>query len=84
MYQKLQVTRAKEISSFSDTEDIYYNTPGDNKGCVLYIGTGGSLSVITANGDEVEFKNLPDGIFLPVQILRILDVSDCTDIIALW
>jgi hypothetical protein len=86
-YQKLQANRAAAVTP-SDTTNIpslssESGTP--NRGCVLYIGTGGDLKVLTVGGDEVVFSNIPDGTFLPVQVVRVLD-SDTTayKIIALW
>ncbi|QLF85261.1 hypothetical protein elemo19C_phanotate67 [Flavobacterium phage vB_FspP_elemoA_1-9C] len=86
-YQKLQANRAAAVTP-SDTTNIpslssESGTP--NRGCVLYIGTGGDLKVLTVGGDEVVFSNIPDGTFLPVQVVRVLN-SDTTayKIIALW
>lgn len=84
MYQKLQVTKAKNVVA-SDSVNVYYNTVGDNTGCVLYIGTGGDLKVKTASGDDVVFANLADGTFLPVQILRVFATgTTASNIISLW
>ena len=84
MYQKLQVTKAKNVVA-SDSENIYHNRIGDNTGCVLYIGVGGDLKVKTAGGDEVTFVNLADSTFLPVQVLQVFSTgTTATNIIALW
>ncbi len=99
MYQKLQVGRARAITP-SDTNDIL--NPGGSAavtpqspralGCVLYIGVAlTTLKVETIGGDEVTFKAVPAGSFLPVQVKKVFatgTVGDATivsgDILALW
>jgi hypothetical protein len=81
-YQKLQVTKAKAVVPSDELIDTGSTAP--NTGCVLYVGTGGSLDVVTASGDEVTFVNVLSGSFLPVQVLKVLDTSSAEDIIALW
>lgn len=65
-----------------------YNAP--TNGCILYVGTGGTVAVQfnepTDNvAGESLFKNIPNASFLPVQVIRV-DESNTTasDIIALW
>lgn len=83
-YQKLQAARAASVTK-SDTVDIVAPTGGPNDGCVLYVGTGGILRVLTAGGDDVTFKNVPNGTFIPVQVVRVFAATtNATDIIALW
>jgi len=58
-----------------------------NQGCVLYIGTSIAndiTTVITAGGDTVQLKNLPQGSFCPIQVLAVTTSTDTTDIVALW
>lgn len=83
-YQKLQPSRASVVTK-SDTVDIPNPGNGQVEGCVLYIGTGGILRVFTAGGDDITFTNIPNGTFLPVQVIRVF-ASDTTalNIIALW
>lgn len=86
-YQKLQANRASSVTP-SDTVNIpslssESGTP--NRGCVLYIGTGGDLKVLTIGGDEVTFTNFQDGSFLPVQVVRVFETgTTASNIIALW
>ena len=86
-YQKLQANRASSVTP-SDTVNIpslssESGTP--NRGCVLYIGTGGDLNVLTIGGDEVTFTNFQDGSFLPVQVVRVFETdTTASNIIALW
>ena len=56
-----------------------------NQGCVLYIGTGGSLSVTTSGNDILEFQNVQSGTFFPVNVVKISATgTTASDIIALW
>jgi hypothetical protein len=83
-YQKLQPSRAAVVTK-SDTVDIPNPGNGQVEGCVLYVGTGGILRVLTAAGDDITFKNVPNGTFLPVQVVRVFAATTtATDIIALW
>jgi len=65
-----------------------YNAP--TNGCVLYVGTGGTVAVQfseptdNAFGESL-FKNVPDASFLPIQAVRVDDTqTTASDIIALW
>ena len=83
-YQKLQVNKAITVTP-SDTDDIEISQGVKSRGCVLYAGTGGDLRVLTEGGDDVVFKNLLDGSFLPVQIIKVYSTdTTATDILALW
>lgn len=72
-------------SIFTDSATVsIYNGEDDSTGCVLYIGTGGVLSVVTEGGDEVEFLNVPTGSFFPVQVIKVKKPeSGASDILAL-
>jgi hypothetical protein len=83
-YQKLQAGRAANVTK-SDTVDIPSISGGENNGCVLYVGTGGILRVLTVGGDDVTFTNVPNGSFIPVQVIRVFaSTTSATNIIALW
>jgi len=86
-YPKLQACRVSGVTP-SDTDEIPNVATEDglgNNGCVLYIGTGGDVSVKTVGNDLVIFKNVPSGTFFPVQVLQVLDSgTDAEDILALW
>ncbi len=86
-YQKLQTSRASAVTP-SDTVDIpsVSNANGrGNNGCVLYVGTGGDLRVLTAGGDDVVFAGFPDGGFLPVNVVRVFATNTtASGILALW
>ncbi len=86
-YQKLQASRAS-IVTLSDTVDIPSVSDSNgrgNNGCVLYVGTGGDLRVLTAGGDDVVFTGFPDGGFLPVNVVRVFTTNTtASSIVALW
>lgn len=85
--QKLQAGRAAAVTP-SDTVDIPSVSTQDgsgNNGCVLYVGTGGTLKVTTIGGDEVTFTGIVSGTFVPVQVLRVWATgTSAQNIIALW
>lgn len=83
-YQKLQPARASVVTK-SDTVDIPNPGGGEVEGCVLFVGTGGILRVLTAGGDDIIFRNVPNGTFIPVQVIRVFaSTTNATDILALW
>lgn len=83
-YQKLQASRAVVVTK-SDTVDIPNPGNGQVEGCVLYVGTGGILRVLTAGGDDITFQNVPNGTFIPVQVVRVFDTTTTAlNIVALW
>jgi hypothetical protein len=83
---KLQVGRALAVVP-NDDEDIYFVGSEAEKviPAVLYVGVGGNLRVLTAGGDDVVFYNLNDGVFLPINVIRVFDEDTTADsIVALW
>lgn len=83
-YQKLQASRASVVTK-SDTVDIPNPGNGAVEGCVLYVGTGGILRVLTAGGDDITFQGVPNGTFIPVQVVRVFDsTTTALNIVALW
>ena len=60
------------------------NITGTVEPCVLYVGTGGDLEVVTAGGDSVYLIGVPSGTFLPIQVIRVSAFSVASDIVALW
>lgn len=71
-------------SAFAGGNNYVIYQGGNNGGCVLYIGTGGILDVITVGEDQVQFLTVISGQFIPVQVKRVLATSTATDILALW
>ena len=83
-YQKLQQSRAAVVTK-SDTVDIPNPGNGAVEGCILYVGTGGILRVLTAGGDDITFQNVPNGTFIPVQVVRVFaSTTTANNIVALW
>ncbi len=79
---QLSVTLAGGVTT-TNKYNLYRS--GQNNGCILYAGTGGDLSVLTIGGDEVLYKTVPVGLFMPVQMLRVNSSNTtATDIIAQW
>jgi len=84
-YNKLQADRAVAVTP-SDTVNIPNADPSStNRGCVLFVGTGGTLVVKTAGGDDVTLLNIADGTFIPLQVVRVFATgTTAADILALW
>lgn len=85
-YQKLQASLTADVTP-SDTVDIPNAAGADmkNDGCVLYIGTGGNIKVLTAAGTTSTFTNVPDGAWFPIQVVRVFATdTTASGIIALW
>jgi len=83
-YQKLQQSRAAAVTK-SDTVDIPNPGNGQVEGCVLYVGTGGILRVLTAAGDDITFINVPNGFLSTFQVVRVFATTTTADnIVALW
>tara|TARA_R110000796_G_scaffold200798_6_gene316873 strand:- start:686 stop:955 length:270 start_codon:yes stop_codon:yes gene_type:complete len=87
-YQKLQAGRAAVVTP-SDTVNIPYIGGGTGEWpCVLYVGdvaSGTTLTVRTAGGDDITFKGIVAGSFIPVQVVRVFaSNTSVASIIALW
>lgn len=88
------ITKVREVISetvlnlddaiFSATQNYIIYRRSENSACVLYVGGAGDVSVRTIGGDEVVFKAVPAGTFIPVQVTYVgLTGNTATDIIAL-
>jgi len=83
-YQKLQVSRAALVTPNDNANITYFGGTNDFP-CVLYIGTGGNLRVMTAGGDDVVFSNVLGGTTLPVQVIRVYATNTtASNIVAMW
>ncbi len=81
-YQKLQAHNAVAITP-SDSATITLNGR-DTRGCVIYCGVTGDIAVITTGGESVTFKNVPQGMVLPVQVTKVLATgTTATDLVSL-
>jgi len=59
------------ITISTETPILIYNGQDDSTGCVLYVGNGGSIRVITEGGDDVILQGVLTGSFMPVQVTKI-------------
>jgi hypothetical protein len=72
---------------FTTAGDTYQIYSQSTRGCILYVGGTGDLKVVTAAGDEVTYKAVQKGTFLPTQVIRIVTLSGtglAADFIAHW
>jgi len=77
------IMNADIFTGASDSYVIYANN--NKEGCVLYVGTGGNLRVLTASYNDVTFANIVGGSFLPVQVLKVFETSTtASNLVALW
>ena len=61
------------------------NITGTVEPCVLYVGIGGDLEVVTAGGDTVYLSGVPSGSFLPIQVIKVgTAATTAQNIVALW
>jgi hypothetical protein len=84
------------FTTIGDDYTIYQSSPqagGQNTGCVLYVGTAGDLVVTTTSNNTVVFRNIQDGSFIPVQVLKVWEAytfptgsvaTSAQNIVALW
>jgi hypothetical protein len=82
---KLQGMRAAAVTPSNTVNIPSISGPTDARPCVLYVGTGGTLKVLTEGGDEVTFTNIQDGSFFPVNVIKVFSTgTSATNIIAIW
>jgi len=78
-----QLTLSGDI--FTTAGNIYQIYSQSTRGCVLYVGAGGTMRVITAAGDEVTYQGVPTGVFLPIQVIRVVETgTSASGFIAHW
>jgi hypothetical protein len=69
-------------ASFTPTNIDIPNT--QKRGCCVYVGAGGNMSVIMESGSSaIQFTGLSSGTFLPILIKRVT-AATATDLIALY
>lgn len=79
-----QLSLSADIFS-AGTGKTYQIYSQSTRGCILYVGATGNLSVITAAGDNITYVGVPAGVFLPIQVIRVVSASTtATDFIAHW
>jgi hypothetical protein len=65
-----------------DTFEIFTDP---NVGCVLYVGVGGDLRVLTASDSDITLVGVVAGSFIPIQVKRVFSTSTAaSSIVALW
>jgi len=81
-----QLTLNANIMTSAQTYTLYSGTniTGSIEPCVLYVGTGGTVDLITAGGDYAYLTNVPSGSFLPIQVIKVTEFGSASDIVALW
>ena len=91
MNYKDQFARAKNIlaAAYNDSVDVVNPfDAGTTESCILRVNdvtTGGELTVITEGGDEVVYKGLIVGDWIPVHIKRIKATGSTVDeVVAHW
>lgn len=76
------------FSGAGESYVIYQNSPlsGEpNAGCVLYVGIGGDVEIVTAGDDTVIMIQVPSGTFIPINVLQVKATNtSASGIIALW
>ena len=64
---------------------IYSQSTNPSNGCVLYVGVAGDVKVKMAGGNDVVFKTVAAGSFLPINVIQVFATdTTATDIVALW
>jgi len=77
-----QLSLSADIMASGEDYTIYASP--ETNGCVLYVGTSGSLKVKMASGNVVTFSSIPAG-FQPIHVLQVYSTGTSADnIIALW
>ncbi len=70
--------------STAESYTIYAQSQVKNA-AVLFVGTGGTLRVLTAGGQDITFNAILGGTFLPVQVNKVFKTgTTATNLIALW
>jgi len=78
-----QLTVVDDIMLTAQAYSIYDGS--QEEGPVLYIGAGGTLTVVTVGGDEILLVNIPNASYVPIQVRGVQATgTTCTSIIALW
>ena len=77
---------SSDVFVSGDSYEIYTQSlESPNNGCVLYVGVAGDIKVKMAGGNDVVFKTVAAGSFLPINVIRVFRTgTTATDIVALW
>lgn len=55
-----------DAATVSTSDTVNFTDPS-----VIYVGTSGNVKVTTAQGTAVTFSNVPAGVVIPVQVIRV-------------
>lgn len=78
-----QLSISANIMASGEAYTLYYET--EKNGHVVYVGTEGSLTVVTPGGDIVTFEYIAAGQFVPVQCIQVRSTGTLAGgIVALW
>jgi hypothetical protein len=77
-----------EVVTPNDSQDITIaGSPitGIENGVLLYVGTGGDLTITTIGGQTVTLVNIADGSYVPIQVKKVwVTGTSASDILALF
>ena len=80
-HEKIAVSPAYQFSAITPSDSVNLS----NSARAIYVGTGGNISVHNSQGETILFKNVPDGTFLPVNTVRVLNTNTtASDIIVIY
>jgi len=80
-----QLTLSADIFTAGSKSYIIYSQVAKEP-CIIFIGTGGDVNLVTGGENEVLFKNIANASFLPVQtkVVKATGTATAADFIALW
>jgi hypothetical protein len=77
-----------EVVTPNDSQDITIaGSPitGIENGVLLYVGTGGDLTITTIGGQTVTLVNIADGSYVPIQVKKVwVTGTSASNILALF
>jgi hypothetical protein len=83
----LQAFNAQAVTP-SDSQDLLLSgspIEGVENGALLYVGTGGGLTITTLGGQQVTLANVPDGSYVPIQVRKVWATgTSASNILALF
>lgn len=83
----LQAFNAEAVTPNDSADITLSGSPisGIENGALLYIGTGGNLTITTIGGQTVTLTNIADGSYVPIQVKRVWSTgTSASDILALY
>lgn len=83
----LQAFNAEAVTPNDEQDITLSGSPitGIDNGAVLYLGTGGNLTITTVGGQKVTLTNVANGSFIPIQVRRVWATgTSASSILALY